>query len=57
MTMADGTQNDQAVMGITLVKDIAITINLYQAYWGLPDLGGLLTRQQAATASFVRANN
>jgi hypothetical protein len=42
---------------MTLVKDIAITINLYQAYWGLPDLGGLLTPQQAATAGFVRANN
>jgi len=45
------------VVGMTLVKEFSITINLYQAYRNSPDLRGLLARQQSAMASFVRANN
>ena len=60
MTMADETERPRAtiaVMGMTLVREISITINIYQAYWNSPDLRGLLARQQAAMATFVRANN
>ncbi|MFH1241537.1 MAG: hypothetical protein V1689_04165 [Pseudomonadota bacterium] len=45
------------VLGMTLVKELAISINLYQAYQKSPDLRGLLVRQQSAMAGFVRANN
>lgn len=45
------------VLGTTLVKELPISINLYQSFSRLPDLGGLLARQQAAMAFFVRANN
>jgi len=45
------------VMGMTLVKELSISINLYQVYKKSPDLRGLLARQQSAMAGFVRVNN
>jgi len=45
------------VLGMTLVKELPISINLYQVYKKSPDLRGLLIRQQSAMAGFVRANN
>lgn len=60
MTMTDDTGRHRpivGVVGLTLVKELSISINLYQAYRSSPDLRGLLARQQSAMASFVRANN
>ena len=60
MTLTDDTGRLRPIVGIigmTLVKEFSITINLYQAYQNSPDLRGLLTRHQSATANFVRANN
>ncbi len=60
MTMPDDTGRPRSIIGIvgmTLVKEMSISINLYQAYRNSPDLRGLLARQQAATATFVRVNN
>ncbi|MEI6610313.1 MAG: hypothetical protein WCO53_11300 [Deltaproteobacteria bacterium] len=45
------------VVGMTLVKELSISINLYQGYRKVPDLRGILARQQSAMANFVRANN
>jgi hypothetical protein len=45
------------VVGMTLVKELSISINLYQVYRKEPDLRGILLRQQSAMANFVRANN
>jgi hypothetical protein len=45
------------VVGMTLVKELSFSINLYQAYKVAPDLRRLLARQQTAIANFVRANN
>ena len=60
MTMTDHTGRPRPIVGVaglTLVKELSFTINLYQAYRNTPDLRGLLARQQTAIASFVRANN
>lgn len=60
MTMADDTGRPRSIVGVagmTLVKELSFSINLYQVYKTTPDLRGLLARQQAAMASFVRANN
>lgn len=60
MTMTDDTGRPRSIVGVvgmTLVKELSITINLYQAYKNTPDLRGLLARQQTAIASLVRANN
>lgn len=60
MTMADDTGRPRPIIGVvgmTLVRELSITINLYRAYGNSPDLRGLLARQQSATASFVRVNN
>jgi hypothetical protein len=45
------------VAGMTLVKEMPATVNIYQAYKASPDLAGLLARQKAAMSAFVQANN
>ena len=58
-TLTDDTGRPRqivGVLGMTLVKELSISINFYQAYKKSPNLRGLLTRQQSAMASFVRAN-
>ena len=60
MTLTDDTGHPRqivGVLGMTLVKELSISINLYQAYRSSPNLRGLLARQQSAIANFVRANN
>jgi len=60
VTMTDDTGLPRSMIGIvgmTLVREMSITINLYQAYRKSPDLRGLLARQQSAIASLVRMNN
>jgi hypothetical protein len=44
------------VVGMTLVKELPISINLYRAYKGAPELPELLARQRNALAGLVRAN-
>ena len=59
MTIADAEGRPRPILGVigmTLVKELPFTINLYQAYRNEPDLSGLLARQQTATANFVREN-
>jgi hypothetical protein len=59
-TMADDTGRPRSIvgtLGLTLVKELSFSINLYQVYKSTPDLRGLLARQQTAIASFVRAND
>jgi hypothetical protein len=60
MSMTDDTGRARSILGVvgmTLVKEFSITINLYQVYKNSPDLRGLLSRQQGAIASLVNANN
>lgn len=60
LTMTDDAGKPRRVLGVTgmtLVKDLAISINLYQAYNKSPDLEGLLVRQKSVMASFVEVNN
>lgn len=60
MTLTDDKGSPRqiiGVIGITLVKELSISINLYQVYRKEPDLRGILLRQQSAMANFVRANN
>lgn len=60
MTMTDDTGRPRPIVGIvgmTLVREMSITINLYQVYRNSQDLRGLLARQQSAIANFVRVNN
>jgi hypothetical protein len=45
------------IFGMTIVKDLVLSINIYQAYQATPDLRGLLSKQQNAMDKFVRANN
>lgn len=45
-----------SIMGATLVKELPVFINLVQVYTKSPDIRGLLSRQQAAIAQFVHAN-
>lgn len=45
------------VSALTLIKEMSMSINLYQTYKGAPDLPGLLAAQQSAMAKFVKANN
>ena len=60
MTMPDDAGRPRPIIGIvgmTLVKEMPITINLYQPYRNSPDLRGLLARQQSAIAILVRVND
>lgn len=60
MTIGDEAGRPRPVVGVvgmTLVRELSISVNLYQAYRNTPDLRGLLARQQSAMANFVRANN
>jgi len=60
MSMTDDTGKIKpivGIVGITLVKELPISINLYQAYKGSPNLQSLLTLQKTAIANFVRKNN
>jgi hypothetical protein len=60
LTMTDDEGKPRTIVGVlgmTLVKELSISINLYQVYKKSPDLRGLLVRQQSAMAGFVRANN
>lgn len=45
------------VVGMTLVKELPASVNLYQGYKASPDLAALLVRQKAAMNAFVQANN
>lgn len=59
MTLTDNNGHPRqivGVLGMTLVKELSISINLYQAYRSSPNLRGLLARQQSAMASFISAN-
>jgi hypothetical protein len=60
MTMPDDTGRARSIIGIvgmTLVREMSITINLYQPFKNSTDLRGLLARQQSAIASLVRVNH
>lgn len=60
MSMTDDTGRPRAIVGVvgmTLVKEFSVTINLYQAYKNTPDLRGLLALQKSAIANLVRTNN
>lgn len=60
MTVPDDAGRQRPVIGIvgmTLVKEMPITINLYQPYRNSPDLRALLARQQSAIAILVRVNS
>lgn len=60
MTLTDDKGRPRPIIGVvgmTLVKELSISINLYQGYRKAPDLRGILARQQSAMANFVRANN
>ena len=60
VTMTDDTGRPRSIVGVfgmTLVKELSISIGISQAYRNTPDLRGLLARQQTAIASLVRGNN
>ena len=60
MTINDETGHPRKIIGVigmTLVNEIPISINLYRVYRDTPNLRGLLTQQQSALASFVSENN
>lgn len=44
------------IVGLTLTRQLPVSLNLYQAYGSTPDLQALLTRQKAALAVFVQRN-
>lgn len=45
------------VMGMTLVKELPLSVNIYQAYTKSPDLSTILAKQKSAMNAFVQANN
>ena len=60
MTLSGDTGKQKpiaGVSGLTVVKEMSISINFYQAYKTSPDFRGLLTHTQSAIASLVRVNN
>jgi len=46
-----------AVLGISLIKEMSLTINIYQKFKGEPPVAQLLAKQQAAMAALVLGNN
>ena len=59
-TMVDHLGKPRQVVGIigmTLVKELSVSINLYQTYTTTPEIRGLLSLQKSAMAAFVRVNN
>lgn len=58
--MEDATGHPRTIVGVvgmTLVKELSISINIYHAYSATLDLRGLLAHQQSVIADFVRVNN
>jgi hypothetical protein len=58
--MTDETNQLRRILGITgrtLIKELPVSINMYQAYKGSPNVGALLARQKSALAAIVKAND
>lgn len=60
LTMTDDTNQLRRILGITgttLIKELPVSINIYQAYKGAPNLEALLAKQKSALSGIVKANN
>jgi hypothetical protein len=60
LTMTDDTNQVRRILGITgrtLIKELPVSINIYEAYKGSPNLGALLALQKSALAAIVKAND